>query len=171
MKSFLILDCCGYEVKTNSKTYEYIDCFKLLPGQKFFKKKLSDGRAVKREILLVGHCPNCRHWVLRFLFYAKKNGRFQDWDETKIIRGEKADEIFRRRSDLYELSDLPNPFKPKTDGKQSKKIPWTYYKTIDSFSQIPRYIDESEDAGLKIVCPIKTEKTGMSSQANSRSRL
>ncbi len=158
MKSFLILDCCSYEVKTCSKSYHYIDCFKLKSGKKFFKKKLSDGREIKREVLLVGFCPNCKHWVIRFLFYAKKNGRFQDWDETKIIRGTKADEIFNRRSELYDLIDLPDPFKPKLEVKHSKKIPWVYYKPIDSHSQIPRYIDESEDAGLKVVCPIKTEK-------------
>jgi len=157
MKSVLILDCCSYEVRTCSKTYKYIDCFKLKSGEKFFKKKLSDGREVKREIMLVGLCPNCKHWVVRFLFYAKKTGRFQDWDETKIVRGQKADEIFHRRCDLYDLIDLPDPFKPKLEGKHSKKIPWVYYKTLDSCSQVPRYIDESEDAGLKIVSPPKVE--------------
>lgn len=158
MKSILILDCCSYEVKTCSKSYNYIDCFKLKPNEKFFKKKLSDGREIKRELLLVGFCPQCKHWVIRFLFYAKKNGRFQDWDESKIVRGKKADEIFNRRSDLYDLIDLPDPFKPKAKTKHSRKIPWVYYKAIDSHSQVPRYIDESEDAGLKVVCPVKSEK-------------
>lgn len=158
MRAILILDCCAYEIKTGTKTYKYIDCFKLKRGEKFFKKKLSDGRPIKREIMLVGFCPNCKHWVLRFLWYSKTTGRFQDWDETKIVRGKKADEIFNRRSDLYDLIDLPDPFKPKAEPKHSKKIPSVYYKTVDSFSQIPRYIDESEDAGLKICCPVKTEK-------------
>lgn len=155
MKSVLILNCCSFEIKTNSKSYEYLDCFKLKSGAKFFKKYLPDGREVKREILLVATCPHCKHWILKFLWYAKKNGRFQDFDDTKIIRGKQADEIFNRRLNLYYLSDLPNPFKPKIDGKQSKKIPWIYYKSLDGVSQIPRYIDESEDAGLKIVCPVK----------------
>jgi len=158
MKSVLILDCCSYEVRTCSKTYRYIDCFKLRSGEKFFKKKLNDGREIKKELLLVGFCPNCKHWVIRFLFYAKSTGRFQDWDETKIVRGQKADEIFNRRSEFYDLIDLPDPFKPKLEGKHSKKIPWVYYKTLDSYSQIPRYIDESEDAGLKVVTPPKVEK-------------
>ena len=158
MKSVLILDCCSYEVRTCAKTYRYIDCFKLRSGEKFFKKKLNDGREIKKELLLVGFCPNCKHWVIRFLFYAKSTGRFQDWDETKIVRGQKADEIFNRRSEFYDLIDLPDPFKPKLEGKHSKKIPWVYYKTLDSYSQIPRYIDESEDAGLKVVTPPKVEK-------------
>ena len=158
MKSVVILDCCSYEVKTCTKSYEYIECFKLRNGNKFFKKKLSDGRLIKREILLLSVCPVCKHYVLRFLFYSKANGRFQDWDESKIVRGKKADEIFDRRSPLCDCVDLPNPFKPKADGKQSKKIPWVYGKSLDGVSQVPRYIDETEDAGLKIVCPIKTEK-------------
>lgn len=158
MRSVLVLDCCSYEVKTNTKSYEYIDCYKLKPDAKLFKKFLPDGREIKREILLVTVCPNCKHWVLKFLWYSKRNGRFQDFDATKIIRGKQADEIFTRRHDLYNLANLPNPFKPKTDGKQSKKIPWVYYKALDAYSQIPRYMDESEDAGLKIVCPVKVEK-------------
>lgn len=157
MKAIIILDCCGYEVKTGSKTYEYIDCFKTIKGR-FFKKKLSDGREIKREMLLVALCPTCRHWILKYLWYSKANGRFQDWDESKIIRGKKADEVYDRRAEDYVLVDIPNPFKPKKEGKQSKKIPWVYGKALDAYSQIPRYIDETQDAGLKIVCPIKTTK-------------
>lgn len=157
MKSIVILDCCGYEVKTNTKSYEYIDCFKTKPNH-FFKKKLKDGREVKREMLLLTVCPKCKHYVLNYLWYSKATGRFQDWDEHKIIRGKKADEIFERRINDYILVDLPNPFKPKAEIKQSKKIPWTYYKTIDSYSQVPRYLNESCDSGLKVVCPIKTIK-------------
>ena len=156
MKPVIVLNCCSYEIKTHSKSYEFIDCFKLKPGAKFFKKYLPDGREVKREILLLAICPHCRHWILKFLWYGKKNGRFQDFDATKIVRGKQADEIYNRRCDLYDLIDLPNPFKPKIEGKQSKKIPWVYGKSLDGVSQIPRYIDESEDAGLKIVCPVKT---------------
>ncbi len=158
MKAIVILDCCGYQVKTNTKLYEYIECFKSKKGV-FFKKKLKDGREIKKEILLLTVCPVCKHYILKFLWYSKTGGRFQDWDEEKIIRGEKADEIFKRKADDFILCDLPNPFKPKPEGKQSKKIPWVYGKTLkDGISQIPRYMDESEDAGLKVVCPVKVER-------------
>lgn len=155
MRAEIILDCCGYEVKTCSKSYEYIDCYKSV---NFFKKKLSDGRAIKKELLLVAVCPNCGHWILKYLWYSKLNSRFQDWDESKIIRGKKADEIFSGRTDDYILIELPDPFQPKEEVKQSNKIPWVYGKTIDAYSQIPRYLDESEDAGLKITNPIKVTK-------------
>lgn len=153
MKAVVILDCCGYEVKTGTKLYEYMDCFKTKPGR-FFRKKLSDGRLIKREMMLLTVCPMCKHYILKYLWYGKKNGRFQDWDETKIVRGKKADEIFSRRCEDYILIDLPNPFKPKAEGKQSKKIPWVYYKSIENgYAQIPRYIDETQDAGLKVCLP------------------
>ncbi len=161
MKGFLILDCCSYEVKTGTKTYEYIDCFKLKSGEKFFKKKLQDGRPIKKELLLVAFCPNCKHYVIRFLFYSNSKLRFQDWDETKIVRGKKADEIFERRNELYDLIELPNPFKPKLEGKHSKRIPWTYYKMLpNQQAQIPRYMDESGDVGLKIPCPVRVYGIG-----------
>lgn len=158
MKAFVVLDCCSYEIKTCSDNYNFIDCFRLKAGEKFFKKKLPDGREIKKEILLVASCPRCGHWIIRFLWYATKNGRFQDWDDSKIIRGKKADEIFSRRMESYDLIEIPDPFKAKLEPKHSKKIPWVYGKTLDGFSQIPRYIDESEDAGLKIVSKVKTEK-------------
>lgn len=157
MKSIVILDCCGYEVKTNTKSYEYIDCFKTKKGR-YFKKKLKDGRMIQREVLLLSVCPKCKHYILNYLWYAKANGRFQDWDENKIIRGKKADEIFTRRNKDYIFIDLPNPFKPKANAKQSMKLSWTYYKTVDSYSQIPRYLNETGDSGLKVVCPIKVTK-------------
>ena len=122
------------------------------------KKKLKDGRMIQREVLLLLVCPKCKHCILNYLWYAKANGRFQDWDENKIIRGKKADEIFSRRIEDYVLVDLPNPFKPKANAKQSMKLSWTYYKTVDSCSQIPRYLNETGDSGLKVVCPIKVTK-------------
>jgi len=158
MESILILDCCGYEVKTGTKTYEYVDCYKLKKGSKFFKKNLSDGREVNREIMLSAICPNCHHRIIRFLFYAKNSIRFQDWDETKIVRGKDADEIFERRYELYDMIDLPNPFKPKV-AKGYAKHPGVYYKMLpNQQAQVPRYMDESGDAGLKLYVPLKVYK-------------
>lgn len=156
MKGVVIIDCCGYEIKLPSKLFNYLDCFKLRSGEKFFQRHLPDGREVKKEIMLVGICPHCKHYILRLLFYANKTSRFQDWDDTRLIRGAKADEIFAQRSELYDLIVLPNPFRLKPDCKHSRKIPWVYYKMLpNEQAQIPRYMDESGDAGLKILCPLK----------------
>ena len=155
MKGVIILDCCGYEINTASKLYDYIDCFRLKRNEKFFKQELDDGRQIKKELMLVSLCPQCGHYIIRFLFYAHRFGRFQDWDESKIIRGQKADEVFAARSDLYDLIALPNPFKVKADCRHSRSL-WKYYKMLpDQQAQIPRYMDESGDAGLKITVPLK----------------
>ena len=103
-------------------------------------------------------CPVCKHLILKYLWYANPMSRFQDWDDEKIIRGAKADEIFSRRCEDYESMELPNPFKPQKEPKFTKKIPLIYYKNIDGYSQIPRYINEADDAGLKVICPVKTIK-------------
>ena len=157
MRDFAILDCCNSEIKTGTKNYLYIDCYKLKSKQSLFKKKLADGRSVKKEIMLVSVCHNCRHYIIRFLFYAKSGARFQDWDESKIVRGQDADDIFEQRNQMYNLIDLPNPFVPKV-AKRYSKHPSVYYRDVDGYSQIPRYMDESGDAGLKVSCPLKVYK-------------
>lgn len=157
VREFLILDCCNYQIKTGTKFYQNIDCYKLKSKKEHFKKKLSDLRPVKKEIMLVSVCQNCSHYIIRFLFYANANARFQDWDESYIIRGHKADEIFARRCDFYKLINLPNPFEQKV-AKRYSKHPSIYYKNVDGYSQIPRYMDESGDAGLKVACPVKVFK-------------
>lgn len=49
MRGEIILDCCSYEAKTGTKTYEYIECFKLKPGKKFFKKKIKGRQGNKKR--------------------------------------------------------------------------------------------------------------------------
>lgn len=49
MRGEIILDCCSYEAKTGTKTYEYIECFKLKPGKRFFKKKIKGRQGNKKR--------------------------------------------------------------------------------------------------------------------------
>lgn len=147
MIRFIVLNCCAYEVATNTKNYEYLDCF---ASSNFFKKKMKDGRAVKKELILMSVCPQCGHRVLKFLWYGSITDKFDLWQDEKIIRGKQADEIFARRQKDYTLIALPNPFKPKPQTKQSKKLPWVYGKVINGETQQPQYIDETEAAGRKI---------------------
>lgn len=128
----------------------------VLNRENFLKKKLSDGREVKKEIVLLTLCPNCKHYVIKFLWYAKKGTRFHDWNETKDLKGKKADEVFSRYCDFYDFYDIPDPHKGEPKIKHSKKIPWIYGKVISDTEQIPRYIDESDNAGRKIYNKILT---------------
>lgn len=164
-----VLECCGNKITTGSSNFKQLDCFiskkveQTLPNgskvfkEKFFKKNLKDGRPIKKEIILVAVCPNCKHYILKILWYANKKTNFHDWAECKDIKGNKADEIFLRRADYYEFYDIPDPAKDLPNIKHSKKIPWVYYKATGKETQVPRYIDESDNAGRQIYSKLKLE--------------
>lgn len=146
------LTCCGVKYSTANLKLSF-DCFK---SNKFFKKYTSDGKEIKKERIIVFLCTNCGHYILKYLWYTKKTGSFFDYCESKEIRGIAADKIFSERVNDFKFCSLPKPKKIKIDFlKQSKKVPWIYYKALNSEIQIPRYIDESANAGRKIHCPVK----------------
>lgn len=150
------LRCCGVELLLqNIKHHHFIDCFK---SKKFFKKKLSDGREIKKEFVLVTYCPHCKHYVIKFLWYAKRGTGFWNFDEQKDVRGKKADEIFNRYMDSYIMTDIPNPYANEKFIKQSKKISWTYYKAVSATEQVSRYMDETQNAGRPVYSPITVIK-------------
>lgn len=146
------LMCCGVKYSTANLKQSF-DCFK---SNKFFKKYTSDGREIKKERIIVFFCTNCGHYLLKYLWYVKKTGSFFDYAEAKEIRGTAADKIFAERIKDFKLCSFPKQKAIKIDFlKQSKKIPWVYYKTVNSVTQIPRYINESANAGKKVYCPVK----------------
>lgn len=147
------LKCCGEGlILQNLEQHHFMDCYS---SNKFFKKKLSDGRAIKKEYVIVTFCRKCGHYILKFLWYAKKNSDFWNFSESKDIRGKLADDVFERYMDEWELSDIPNPYLiDKKKIKHSKTIPWTYYKATSQTTAVPRYIDETGNAGRTIYSPI-----------------
>jgi len=148
-----LLSCCGVKlVLQNLEHHHFIDCFQ---SKKFFKKKLSDGREIKKEIVLAAYCHNCKHYIIKFLWYARQKTDFWNFSESKDIRGKLADDVFNRYMDEWDLIDIPNPYKDEKIIKHSKKIPWTYYKAISQTTQVPRYMDESANAGRTIYSPVK----------------
>lgn len=148
-----LLECCGVKTIVGANSETYLDCFKNNSG-KWFKAKLKDGREIQKEILLVTFCRQCGHYVLKYLWYANRNSSFHNYDESKDIRGKQADEIFSRRIDDFELWDIPETNQTSWQ-KQSKKIPWKYYKATSKTTCVQRYIDETETVSRKIYCPIK----------------
>lgn len=148
-----ILECCGIKQSTASEKHT-IDCYK---SKRFFKKFTIGKREIKKEIVLVTFCMNCKHYILKYLWYIRKGAGFFDYVESKTISGKQADKIFYERMDDLEFYPLPKE-KQKPLIKQSKKIPWVYGKTIDGEKQVPRYIDESDNAGRQIFAPVKVEK-------------
>lgn len=126
MRAEIKLDCCGFNIKTSSSECNFIDCYLLKQGEKPFKKKLADKRTIKKELLFVAYCPRCGHWILKFCWYASKDARPEQWDETKIVRGKKGDEIFDKRMDMYILKNIPRVFLPKIIKTSQVPYGWTY---------------------------------------------
>lgn len=157
-----ILECCGHKTSTGNHTWIYLDCFQTKKTKQtdkdgnviykypFFKRRLSDGRDIKKEIILAGLCPNCKHRILKFLWYDKKNESFHNWTECKDIKGVQADEIFFRRSPDWRMIEIPDPYKNEKNIKHSKKIPWKYGKAVDADHYVERYMDETANASKKI---------------------
>ncbi|MBQ9149851.1 hypothetical protein IJX73_02860 [bacterium] len=151
----VILECCG-TIYSTSKNELCFDCFK---SNNFFKKYTSDKREIKKEIALVCICNNCKHYILKFLWYTKKTSNFFDYDEEKLFKGKKADEILKERIEFYLPYSIPKPKKNDFKlGKQSKKLPWIYGKALDGETQVPRYDNESGNAGRKIYSKVTIRK-------------
>lgn len=148
-----ILSCCEVEYSTTDNE-EKIDCFK---SNRFFKKFTVDRVHIRKEIVLVTFCMNCCHYIIKYLWYNKESANFFDYVDSKIIRGKKADEIFANRSEDWEFYELPKT-EIKQFTKHSKKIPWIYYKSVNNEQQVPRYMDETDNAGRKVFTPLKVTK-------------
>lgn len=147
------LECCGKVVSTGNTTYVNISKYK---SNKFFKKKTSNKIDIKKEIVLLTYCQNCNHTIIKFLWYINTRDRFDAYVESKIIKGKKADKICEEYRGFWEYQKLPEPILNKDFGKQSKKLSWVYGKiNKDGISQVPRYLDETDNAGHKIACPVK----------------
>lgn len=147
------MECCGRVVSTGNKTYVNIIKYK---SKNFFKKKTSKKLDIKKEIVLFTYCQNCNHAVIKFLWYVNARDRFDAYVESKIIKGKKADKICEEYRRFWVYQKLPEPILNFKYGKQSKKLSWVYGKTNnDGLSQVPRYLDETGNAGHKIACPVK----------------
>ena len=150
------LECCGKVVSTGNQTYVNITKYK---SNKFFKKKTSNKLTIKKEIVLLTYCQNCNHTIIKFLWYINTRDRFDAYVESKVVKGKKADKICEEYNRFWEYQRLPEPILNNEYGKQSKKLAWVYGKiNKDGISQVPRYLDETDNAGHKIACPVKIIK-------------
>ncbi len=104
---------------------------------------LAESRRYKSAYLKIARCSKCRRLVAiieKIDFNNKK---------TKICRyGVDALLLYNRNlhNIVYEVVQV---------SKQSPKVAWTYYKTVNSETLVRRYMDESGNAGEKIFSPCK----------------
>lgn len=119
--------------------------------------KLRNGKNVIKEIILMSICPVCKHYILKILRYSSKSANFYNYDECITYRGKSADNYWIKNCDDYIEYPLKSPFtKFDYNAKHSNSMPFVFGKSLKcGTKQIPRYIDESSDAGELINCPVK----------------
>lgn len=104
---------------------------------------LNPEKNLQKVLLKTAVCSKCKRFVV-VLEKTDFNGKVKRVKKTGIdavIMYEKY-----KWNILYEIMLV------KTS---APKLAWTYYKTVNATTQIRRYMDESGNAGAKIVCPLK----------------
>lgn len=146
--NYLLISCCGNFYNTLGKSFEQISCYSTASQNRitpFFKNlKTTD------EIIYVAVCNNCGHLIVKYIKRAKNKNGFES--EILNFRGKEADKFFYSHYKQFIEKEIQSPFF-KT--KNSKTIPYVYGKIIDSYTQVPRYIDESSNAGNLITVHTK----------------
>lgn len=118
-----------------------IECCKGLRKCRVFGLAVS--KHYKNVYLKITRCPKCRKLIV-LIEKVDFNGK-----KTTIRRqGEEAYSLYERNlyNIIYEINLI---------SKQSSKVSWTYYKTINSETLVGRYMDESGNAGERIYSPVK----------------
>ena len=85
--------------------------------------------------------------------YSKQNNKF-NLLEKRFLQGKNAKTFFDRTK---EKRVRQPQIEPKQKIKSGKTIPWVYGKTINSETQVARYIDESGNRNVLINNKLKDE--------------
>lgn len=106
--------------------------------------ELIKSRHYKNVYLKIGRCSKCKKLVA-----VIEKIRFDGKKEKPIRKyGVEALQLLQRNfhNIIHEIVLI---------SKQGSKVPWTYYKAVNSETVIRRYIDESGNGGEKIHSPVK----------------
>lgn len=142
------LNCCGIFYYSNGDKFEKISRYVTEPKNHI--KNYVNGAKVLSETIYVAVCYNCGHYIVTVLRHV--NGFKLD---KEFYHGKAADEYFYSHYDKFIEKPLPYPY---ADVKHAKTIPFIYGKTTGAETQMPRYIDESGNAGNFIESLIRTFK-------------
>ena len=128
--------CCGLVYSTQDpNTFWCIETYNL-------KKPIDNiigGKRVYKQVLYTLCCKVHGCTKLELHSYTKENGVLKRIC-TQSIKGAGAITFLERTKDLR--VKLPQVY-PYSKVQYGKKIPWVYGKTINSNTQVVRYIDES----------------------------
>lgn len=134
--------CCGTSHSTTSDDYYKIDRYFNRP---ILKTKSDSGRRIIQEILFVTVCDNCNEYVIEIKRYSLNGRGKKVLEESETLRGFEAYKYYFQTASRRVYYPLPNPF--ISEKPHSKSIPFIYGKVLSAIEQVPRYIDESADAG------------------------
>lgn len=140
------LSCCGNFYNSCGSTFEKISRYKV--DRKNFIKSYVEGNKTLSETVYVAVCEHCGHYIIKLFRYFEDINKI----EKEEYRGIEADNFFYSVYDKLIETPIISPFE---DIKHKKTIPFIYGKCLDSLTQIPRYIDESDNAGSLIENPIR----------------
>ena len=145
------LSCCGNIYLSNGANYEKVSRY--LTDRKNFIKPYSNGHRTKSETIYVAVCENkkCGHYIVTLIREFDKVVE----PEVEKYKGIAGDNFFYSNYSKFKEYPLPCPF---ADIKHKKTVPYIYGKVINANTQVPRYIDESDNAGNIIENPIKVFK-------------
>ena len=128
--------CCGLVYSTQDpETYWCIETYHL-------KKPVDNiigGKRVFKQIIYALCCKKNGCCKIEIHSYTKENGRLKLL-YTLSIKGRGAISFLERTKDMRIRQPQCCPLKTY---QYSKKIPWVYGKTLNSTTQVVRYIDES----------------------------
>ena len=144
-KEMRVCFCCGSSHSTTSDDYYKIDRFLIKP---VLKAKSDSGKRIVSEVVFVAICDNCNQYVIEIKRYSLNARGKKILEETETLRGFEAYKYYFQTAKNRVYYPLPNPF--ISEKPHSKTIPFVYGKTLSAIEQIPRYIDESGDAGQLI---------------------
>ena len=134
--------CCGISHSTTSDDFYKIDRFFNKP---VIKKISAANKKIVSEIVFITVCDHCNQYVIEIKRYTLNGRGKKILEETETLRGADAYDYYLKTAGNRVYYPLSNPF--ESERPQSRAIPFIYGKTLSATEQIPRYIDESDNAG------------------------
>lgn len=134
--------CCGTSKSTTSDDFYKIDRYYNKP---VFKAKSDNGKRIVSEVVYITVCCNCNNYVIEIKRYSLNARGKKVLEEDETLRGIEAYKYYFKTQKHRVSYPLSNPF--ISEKPHSKSIPFIYGKVISMTAQIPRYIDESGNAG------------------------
>ncbi|MGN0193007.1 MAG: hypothetical protein ACI4CY_05740 [Candidatus Gastranaerophilaceae bacterium] len=140
--------CCNRVWSTADESVFAIDRYGAKP---FYNVR----KGAKRQDVYVTTCTNCGCMVMSVITYGEDERGAAKILGRDELRGKYAENVFKANFKKFERRRIIPKFGKE---KTSRAIPFIYGKSLDGTTQIPRYTDESSDAGAKFTTEVNVYK-------------